>query len=210
MKKYVQFGCGLDAPKEWVNYDASPTLIIQQIPIVGKLLTPMLNVGFPKNVLFGDIIKGLPEKSNSCDGVYSSHTLEHLSLNDFRIAIQNVYAILKPNGTLRIVVPDIEFLARNYLQELEKGNSEAAMDFIKSSLLGKETKGRNFKEKISNLFGNSHHLWMWDYASMKTELVKIGFVNIRRCLYNDSKDAFFELVERESRFINALAIECSK
>ena len=39
MKKiYVQYGCGLAAPKEWMNFDGSPTLRVQQIPIIGALL----------------------------------------------------------------------------------------------------------------------------------------------------------------------------
>jgi hypothetical protein len=33
---YVQYGCGWSAPKEWVNYDASPTLKWERIPILGR------------------------------------------------------------------------------------------------------------------------------------------------------------------------------
>ena len=36
-KKYVQYGCGLSAPNEWINFDVSPTLRIQKIPIIGSL-----------------------------------------------------------------------------------------------------------------------------------------------------------------------------
>lgn len=210
MNRYVQFGCGLDAPAEWINYDTSPTLRIQNLPILGTLLKKKLNVVFPGNVIYGDIIKGLSEANNSCDGVYCSHTLEHLALEDLRIALTNTYKILKPNGIFRLVVPDIEFLAKEYLNELEKNNSNAAVNFISASLLGKERKPKNLREKLSDFLGNSHHLWMWDYLSMQEELKNAGFNSIRKCKFNDADDSHFKFVEREGRFINALAIECKK
>ena len=56
-KLYVQYGCGLSAPNEWKNFDVSPTLRFQKIPFIGKLLKNRLNVNFPNNVVYGDIIK---------------------------------------------------------------------------------------------------------------------------------------------------------
>ena len=44
-KIYVQYGCGLSAPKEWINFDVSPTLRIQKTPILGSILKSKLNVG---------------------------------------------------------------------------------------------------------------------------------------------------------------------
>lgn len=210
MNRYIHYGCGLDAPKSWVNYDASPTLRLQKNWLVKTLLKKRLNVMFPDNAIFGDIIKGLPEKENSCSGAYCSHTLEHLALQDLRIALKNTLKILKVGACFRLVVPDIEFLARNYLNELGNGNKTAAIDFIASSLLGKEKRAKGLIGKIPDLYGNSHHLWMWDFESLKAELENVGFKKIRRCQFNDANDKMFELVEREGRFICALAIECFK
>lgn len=94
-KIYVHYGCGLSAPKEWINFDVSLTLRIQKIPIIGQIIKHKLNTVFPENVRYGDTIKGLPIDENSCDGIYCSHTLEHLSLQDFRIALKNTRKILK-------------------------------------------------------------------------------------------------------------------
>lgn len=210
MNRYVHYGCGLDAPQNWVNYDASPTLKLQKNFLVKTFFEKRLNVKFPKNAIFGDIIKGLPENENSINGAYCSHTLEHLALEDLRIALKNTFKILNDGACFRLVVPDIEFLAKQYLHELNNGNKTAAIDFIASSLLGKEKRAKGVSGKISDLFGNSHHLWMWDFASLKVELEIAGFKNIRRCIFNDAKDKMFADVEREGRFINALAIECFK
>lgn len=214
MAKYVQYGCGLCAPSEWENYDASPSLKIQKIPVIGKFLSSLLRkkgyAAFPDNVLFGDITKGLPVADNSCDAVYCSHTLEHLSLEDFRNALKNSYKALKSGGTFRFVLPDLEWAARTYIAELDKGNANASIWFMQETLLGEESRTKGFIKTIANSFGNSNHLWMWDSASMKEELKKAGFKDIRDCKFGDNADKMFSYVEDPERFENALAIECKK
>ena len=59
-------------------------------------------------------------------------------------------------------------------------------------------------------FGNSLHLWMWDYKSIKYELELAGFKDIRRATFGDSADRMFDTVEEKSRWENALGIECRK
>ena len=209
-KTYVQFGCGLSAPEEWLNFDISPTLRLQKTPIIGTLLKNKLNTIFPDNVRYGDIIKGLPVKDNSCDGLYSSHTLEHLALNDFRVALKNAYRILKEGGVFRCVVPDLEWIARTYVESLDSGNDEASLNFINTTLMGIKERPRSMKGFLSSFFGNSHHLWMWDSKSLSRELENVGFIEIRECKFNDSNDQMFKLVEDEGRFTNACSIECKK
>ncbi len=210
MTQHVQYGCGLSAPIEWVNFDVSPTLRIQKVPVLGFVLKKQLNASFPENVKYGDIIKGLPVLDNSCDGLYCSHTLEHLSLQDFRLALKNSYKILKKGGIFRCIVPDIEFIARNYIKNLESGNHSASVNFISETLMGIEKRPRGFKAFLNSFYGNSHHLWMWDHQSLAEELKKAGFTHIRNCQFNDSEDPLFKLVENKSRFVNAVAIECKK
>ena len=209
-KLYVQYGCGLCAPEQWKNFDASPTLRIQKNPVLSTILKSRLSVRFPDNVNYGDIVKGLPVADNSCDGVYCSHTLEHLALSDFRTALKNTYKILKPGGIFRCVVPDIEFIARQYLKSLEEGNVSASHTFMNESMLGLKERGRGLKSMLVSSMGNSDHLWMWDHASLAEELKKAGFKNVRRCKFDDSKDTMFKYVEAEHRFENAAALECEK
>ena len=209
-KNYVQYGCGLSAPIEWKNFDVSPTLRIQKNPILGSLLKRKLNTVFPDNVLYGDIIKGLPVRDNSVDGVYCSHTLEHLSLDDFRTALKNTYKILKKDGIFRCVVPDLEWAAKKYIKELNNENREASIGFINNTLLGIKQRPRGLKGFLSSFFGNSHHLWMWDNKSLASELENVGFQNIRECKFNDCENTMFRFVESEGRFVNAVSIECKK
>jgi SAM-dependent methyltransferase len=209
-KLYVQYGCGLSAPDEWVNFDVSPTLRLQQIPLIGNWLKGQSAVVFPANVKYGDIVKGLPVADNSCDGVYCSHTLEHLSLEDLRTSLKNTFRILKPGGLFRCVVPDLKIAAEEYLQSVEDGNKEASIQFLKSIMLGQPTRPSGTKQLVKAMFGNAHHLWMWDIHSLSVELENAGFRNIRPCKFDDSTDPMFKHVEDEGRFWHAAALECSK
>ena len=208
---YVQFGCGLCAPESWINFDASPTLRLQKNALTGGIFSKFSDVKFPKNVLYGDVVKGLPLKENSCKAIYSSHTLEHLPLLGFRKALRNVHANLKPGGTFRFVVPDLEVMARSYLKNLEGENpGEASVKFIKHTLLGSESRQTGLKGMLKGAYGNAEHLWMWDQYSLRKELEDAGFTAIKRVDFGDSGDAHFKDVEDPNRFLGAVAMECRK
>lgn len=205
MKRYVQYGCGFTAPSEWINYDASPTLRFERLPLLGKLYTRNRQ-RFPENVKYGDIVKGLPEKPDSCDAVYCSHVLEHLTYNDFLTALKQTYLILKPGGVFRAVVPDLKTAVLKYIEDFELLESPATA-LMKDTLLGVE---KVPSSTLQRLYGNSKHLWMWDYKSLEYELKKAGFKNIRPGKFGDSSDTYFSFVEEEGRFIGGAAFECQK
>ena len=204
----VQYGCGLSSPENWINFDASPTLRLQKIPLLGKFIK---KVDFPSSVKYGDILKGLPGiKKDSCDAVYCSHVLEHLSYTDCKLALKNTYDMLKKGGRFRCVLPDLEAYVNQYLENKKKHPSEASITFMRSTLLGFEKRPRGIKEKLMELFGNSHHLWMWDKDSLKKALLEAGFASVRICSFNDSADDNFKQVEDSSRFYAAIALEAIK
>jgi SAM-dependent methyltransferase len=208
MKKpqYVQYGCGLSAPINWENFDSSPTLRIEKLPLIGYLYSKK-NPLFPQNVNYGDIVKGLPLLPLSCEAIYCSHVLEHLSLDDFRTALRHTNLVLKPGGVFRFVLPDLEYCVRQYMNDT---SSEAASNFMKEAYLGSEFRERGFKSLAKSFFGNSLHLWMWDYKSIYPELESAGFLEIRRAEFADSSDVMFKYVEDEDRWANCLGIECRK
>ena len=90
---YLQYGCGFCVGKDWLNFDSSPTLRIERLPVIGNVLGRIAGNSrrFPKEVKYGNIAKGLPIAENSVRGVYASHVLEHLALDDFRKALRNTF-----------------------------------------------------------------------------------------------------------------------
>lgn len=215
---FVQYGCGFSAGEGWLNFDASPTLWIERIPAIGNLISSIFSgnsARFPDSVKFGDIRKGPLVAPGTARGAYASHVLEHLSLNDFRTAITNTYTMLAPGGVFRLIVPDLLGRAKKYIGDADH-DSSAAPDFLRSCLLGKETRTQSAKGAIREFMGNSAHLWMWDEKSIFSELEKVGFVDIRRCTFGDSGINMFNAVEEKSRFhdetwdIDECAIEARK
>jgi predicted SAM-dependent methyltransferase len=172
--------------------------------MVGKLYTKN-KTRFPANVEYGDIIKGLPVEIASCDAVYCSHVLEHLSLEDFRSALRNTHKILKKGGTFRFVLPDLEFYIDRYKSD---PSPEAALSFLRETSLGREKRERGIRDFLSGWLGNSQHLWMWDYKSLELELNAAGFFDIRKAQLGDSLTPVFKEVETPERWENCLGVEC--
>jgi predicted SAM-dependent methyltransferase len=202
----VQFGCGWSAPESWRNFDASPTLRFERVPILGRLHTKNAS-RFPANVEYGDIVKGLPIGAQSCRAVYCSHVLEHLCLADFRVALRNTHRVLRPGGIFRLVLPDLRYSIDQYVA----GSAcNAAMIFMEQTALGQARRTRGLRSLLAASLGNSSHRWMWDYESMQTELENAGFVEVRRASFHDSSESCFLDVEDWGRWENCLGAECKR
>lgn len=197
---YVQYGCGFSVGEGWLNFDASPTLRIERIPLIGPLLSAAFSGNvqrFPAAVRYGDIRKGPLVPPGTARAVYASHVLEHLALADWRVALANTFTMLAPGGVFRLVVPDLRERARRYLATANPG---AATDFMHATMLGREARAGGVRGAVRDWLGHSAHLWMWDKASLAAELATTGFVGIRRCEFGDSGIAAFDRVEDPERF----------
>ncbi|MFA5410242.1 MAG: methyltransferase domain-containing protein [Candidatus Omnitrophota bacterium] len=95
----LNIGCGGRFHIEWNNIDFKPAH-----PHIIKL----------------DIKKGLPYETKSFDAVYSSHLMEHLNAEAARNLLSESSRVLKPNGILRLVMPDLEYNAKLYLESLNR------------------------------------------------------------------------------------------
>ena len=204
----VQFGCGTCAPESWLNFDAGPAFLLgKRLPFLQPALVRRGFPAYPKNILYGDVIKGLPVAPGSARRVYCSHVLEHLALEDCRRTLRNVFGYLQPGGIFRFVVPDLRFYAQKYLDSAEP---DAALVFMTETYLGEKVGARGWRSLPRAIFGRSQHLWMWDYGSFLPELASAGFTAIRRAHFGDSGDPAFADVEDEGRWQNCLGIECRK
>jgi SAM-dependent methyltransferase len=205
-KLYVQFGSGFSAPDGWLNFDASPTLRFERLPVLGRFYTRNAQ-RFPAGVRYGDVLRGLPVAAETCAGVYCSHVLEHLALADADAALREVQRCLQPGGTFRLVLPDLEQIARDYLAARDV---RAAHQFMESSYLGTKTRPRGLGGVLRAWLGNSAHLWMWDERSLGDKLREHGFRDIRRAQFGDAEDRRFSEVEDPGRFDGCLAMQCRK
>lgn len=206
-KDYIQYGCGLTAPDGWRNFDASPVLRLRRLPLIA-IAGAVIGPRFPANVEYGDVTKSLPIIDSSAKMLFCSHVLEHLALEDCRRALKETYRILKPGGIFRMVLPDLETIIASYWAS--RGDADAAPKFMRSTILGHEARPRGVSALLHSWLGNSHHRWMWDYASLSWQLTEHGFVKVRRARLGDNPDPMLSSVEDPDRWLNALAIECEK
>lgn len=66
-----------------------------------------------------DLRKGLPYPEASFDACYTSHVLEHLTPQHAKGSLQEQFRVLKQGGVVRVVVPDLENKAREYVKMLD-------------------------------------------------------------------------------------------
>ena len=204
----IHIGCAYTVGKSWKNYDCTPTSRIEKIPIIGKFIN-INEKRFPKEVMYGDVVKGPLTNPEQAENIYCSHIFEHLPLESMKKALLNIHVMLKKNGTFRLIVLSLE----NYVKKYQK--DQDAHKFIESIGMGKKNEDRTIIGKLRNIFGNTSHLWMYDNKSMLMELKKANFINIRKCQFGDSNISVFSEVEEESRFYHnggdpEVAFQCSK
>jgi SAM-dependent methyltransferase len=97
-KPYLNLGCGCRFHPDWENVD-----FIASAPAVRA----------------HNLRKGIPFPDSSFDVVYHSHLLEHFPKRLAPAFLRECHRVLKPRGTIRVAVPDLERIARAYLEALE-------------------------------------------------------------------------------------------
>ena len=97
-RRLLNVGCGNSFHLAWTNLDTAPAA---------------------PGIMRHDLTKGLPFPADFFDAVYSSHVLEHLKPAAAQELINECHRVLKPGGVARIVVPDLEAIARLYLACVE-------------------------------------------------------------------------------------------
>ena len=115
MRRSVNLGCGpvfVDSP-DWLNLDFGPSS-----PSVKK----------------ANLLGRLPLKDGSVGLVYSSHFLEHVPRSSVPAILAECYRVLKPGGVIRLVLPDLENIAREYLSMRDSGDHQKA-DFVVLELI---------------------------------------------------------------------------
>jgi len=93
MNRKLNFGCGTRYVDGWENID-----FYSSGPAVRRV----------------NLLHGLPYPPNSFDLVYSSHVLEHFTRPQCRAMLLECFRVLKPGGSVRVVVPDIALTIDEY------------------------------------------------------------------------------------------------
>lgn len=67
-----------------------------------------------------NICRPLPFPEDTFDAVYALHIIEHLTPEEGRAFVAEVFRVLRPGGIFRASTPDLEGIVRAYLERLEE------------------------------------------------------------------------------------------
>jgi SAM-dependent methyltransferase len=192
----INIGCGLSGISGWHNLDNSPTVTLSRIPILNRLFkTP----AWPRDVRRYDVRKGLRFADGSVRYIYSSHTFEHFTRAESLAIAKDCFRVLEPNGILRIVVPDLELVAREYLAD---PRPEAVQTFLSRLSLNHSLK--------DVLHPGANHSQMFDGKALVHLLREAGFEEPAVSSFGVSAIPEIDAIELEVRRGESLYVEARK
>lgn len=116
-------------------------------------------------------VDSIPQaETASADVIYACHVLEHFHPRQVPSVLREWGRILRPGGTLRLAVPDLEALAHLYL---ETGD----LALVRGPIWGR-----------GDFLYNIHHTG-FDERTLHAALVEAGFKNVRRYDWRQTEHA---------------------
>ena len=207
----LNIGCGPNGQFDgFINIDNSPSIIISKFKLVkyfaykSGIISKTQYQDNWKNIKKCDATKKIPFKRNSVDLIYSSHFLEHNSFKDGQNFLKECYRVLKNRGVLRIVVPDLVFHSKKYLEETKfllknptTTDISAHNNFIKTVYGG----------YLVNKRKGAEHLYMYDTISLRNALINAGFQKVAKHKFKSGNS---ELSKFDNREIDSIHFEAHK
>jgi len=100
-------------------------------------------------------------EKNSVDLIYACHMLEHGDYAECKSALKRWHEVLKPGGTLRVAVPDMEAHFAHYYYHGD-------LRVLHSTFWGSQRHPYDF------------HKNGWDFKKLKEDLESTGFTGVKR------------------------------
>jgi SAM-dependent methyltransferase len=147
-----------------------------------------------------DDIKELTSiETESIDLIYASHVLEHIGRREYLKVLKRWYDVLRPNGVLRIAIPDFEKIVDHY-------NENKDLSTLRGFLYGGQTYPENF------------HYCIWDFETIKKDLISVGFKDVYRYDWrhtehseiDDYSQSYLPHMDKENGKLMSLNVEAKK
>lgn len=130
----------------------------------------------------------LPFKDNELDGIFCSHTLEHIEPENILPILKEMLRVLKIKHSVRIIVPDYEKAIQWYMKKPQMLMHESAPTkdkFQPNTKMGYLNSWIYSKGK----YGHGHRSG-FDYELLSTYLKQAGFKKIQRMSHNKCSKVF--------------------
>jgi SAM-dependent methyltransferase len=199
----LNLGCGGRAIDGWINVDYALGAIVAKLPFFSEInhRFGFFVTNWDKDILIHDLRKDFPWKDNSVDIIYSSHTLEHFSKQEGLFFLKECYRVLKSEGIIRILVPDLKCLVNRY-----KSGLISADDFLDTLSVNYDNKGENFIKRIIAPYIHYPHRCMYDLPTLIRVMDAVGF-DIKESRPYESVIKDIVRIETEGRVQDAVIVE---
>lgn len=132
--------------------------------------------------LFLDATRRFPIRDNSVSYIFGEHFIEHVPRREALAFLNESFRVLRPGGVLRISTPDVEALARAYLNDPE----HVRLLNERNRLLGYQCSCYPV-DVLNTAFMADHHVCLYDAQALRQVLGSVGFQNITRCKVGESR-----------------------
>jgi SAM-dependent methyltransferase len=193
----LHLGCFNQPVPGWINTDITPHIWIARVPFaasvigaLGKMTAERLQehkAGIFRQVRYLNVTKTFPFLDGSTTTMYTSHMLEHLYPWDAEKCLGECLRVLKPQGVLRIAVPDLD--------QIVSGFQTCCPDpFL------------NHIYEYGHGIAKNSHRWHYNFCSLSRLLTSLGFPTVQRCQYRSGRCPDLESIEHrsESLFVEAI------
>ncbi len=121
-----------------------------------------------------DLRRGIPFPDGRAEAAFAEHLFEHIGFDGGLALMKECFRVLKPEGVLRITVPDLERYVRSYLGD------DPLLD---DCYAGRPTRAMAFEE----VFFHHGHRAVYDYPTLALMLRSVGFVEVERSSFGQSR-----------------------
>jgi predicted SAM-dependent methyltransferase len=177
---WLNVGSSTSVLQGFVNFDNSPFLWLANVaPWVAKTLPrkyrsvirDFQQAKRRASLRRRDCRRPLPFKPEEVDHILCSHVLEYLPQPQMQTVLADFHRVLRPEGTLHIILPDVMLMASRYV------HGEIDADRFQQELMLHPEQGESLKLRFLELWGAFWltHRWMYDRATATERLQRIGF-----------------------------------
>ena len=221
MDNKLHLGCGLNVVEGWLNVDGSWNARLAKYPRLRRALAAAhvipresAKVEWRGDLRILDVREPLPLATGSYDAIYASHLLEHLYLDDAARLLRECYRVLRAGGVLRLVVPDLKAIVREYNGELPFHNSSewgsmTSADRMNRRLLFRgpsPPKGNILLRVYAALKDFQTHKWMYDAESLVAHVRSVGFEEAAERGFLESRIPDIDRIEHPGRVLGGEGI----
>ncbi len=211
--KRLNIGCGFNQIIDnYINIDYMKNYKYEKFKFYIKKILKRFNLYHHPNfsnfekyfstVIILDVKKGLPFDDNSIDVVYSSHLIEHFSKEEGIFFLSEIYRILKKDGILRLVTPDLKKFIEAYFN-----NDNKFLFALQSQYPEFKNCNKNI-DALNKVFYAAGHKMIYDYDTIYHILLNIGFSQIEK---KDNYSSYInDIIKYENKRIENLVIEAIK